>query len=106
MVEVCFFNAQYNDTWPISPLFHTNNIQDEGISDFKDAQTLKHGYVVRHEEAYVRRITQEINGFDNVILEVCDEPFFTGTPIALAGPWLGHFVVVIKKTEGTLPKST
>jgi hypothetical protein len=104
VVEVCFFNAQYNDTWPTSPLSHTNNIQCEGNCDFKDAQTLKHPDVVRREEAYVRKITQELNGFDNVILEVCDEPFLTGTPIALAGPWLEHFVGVIKATEGTLPK--
>jgi hypothetical protein len=104
VVEVCFFNAQYTDTWPISPLSHKNNIQDEGNCDFKDAQTLKHGDVVRREEAYVRRITQELNGFDNVILEVCDEPFLTGTPIALAGPWLEHFVGVIKTTERSLPK--
>jgi hypothetical protein len=104
VVEVCFFNAQYKDTWPISPLFHTNNVQGEGNCDFKDAQTLKHGDVVRSEEAYVRKITQELNGFDNVILEVCDEPFITGTPIALAGPWLDHFVSVIKTTESTLPK--
>ena len=104
VVEVCFFNAQYKDTWPISPLFHTNNIQGEGNCDFKDAQTLKQADLVRREEDYVRRIIQEVNIFDNVILEVCDEPFITGTPIALAGPWLEHFVEVIKKTEGSLPK--
>ena len=104
VVEVCFFNARYNDTWPISPLSHKNNIQGEGNCDFKDAQTLKHTDVVRREEDYVRKITQELNGFDNVILEVCDEPFLTGTPIALAGPWLEHFVEVIKTTERTLPK--
>lgn len=23
VVEICFFNAQYADTWPISPLFHS-----------------------------------------------------------------------------------
>jgi len=104
VVEVCFFNAQYKDTWPISPLFHKNNIQGEGRYDFNDAQTLKHSDLVRREEAYVRKITQELNGFDNLILEVCDEPTINGTPLGLAGPWLEHFVELIKKTEGSLPK--
>jgi hypothetical protein len=104
VVEVCFFNAQYKDTWVISPLFHKNNIQGEGNYDFNDAQTLKHADLVRREDDYVRRITQELNIFDNVILEVCDEPTINGTPVSLAGPWLEHFVELIKKTEASLPK--
>jgi hypothetical protein len=60
VVEICFFNAQYDDTWPISPLFVKNNVQGEGNCDFKDAQTLKHPDVVRREEDYVRQITREV----------------------------------------------
>ena len=30
VVEVCFYNAQYKDTWPLSPLFPENNIQGIG----------------------------------------------------------------------------
>jgi len=103
VVEICFFNAQYNDTWPISPLFHPNNAQGVGQCDFKDAQTLNHPDLVRREDDYVREITREVNSFDNVILEICDEPFLTGTPISLAGPWLNHLVEVVKQTERALP---
>jgi len=39
-----------------------------------------------------------------VILEICDEPYLTGTPIELAGPWIAHNVEVIKKAESALPK--
>lgn len=104
VVEICFFNAQYDDTWPISPLYFKNNIQGVGQCDFKDAQTLKNGDLVGREDDYVRKIVQEANPFDNVILEVCDEPFLTGTPIELAGPWIDHMVKLIKKTESDLPK--
>ena len=104
VVEICFYNAQYGDTWPMSPLYYENNIQGEGRCDYEDAQTLKHADVVRREDDYVRKITQEVNGFDNVILEVCDEPYLTGTPIELAGPWVAHNVEVIKKAESTLPQ--
>ena len=104
VVEICFYNAQYGDTWPMSPLYYENNIQGEGRCDYEDAQTLKHADVVRREDDYVRKITEEVNGFDNVILEICDEPYLTGTPIELAGPWIAHNVEVLMKTESTLPK--
>jgi len=103
VVEICFYNAQYGDTWPMSPLYYENNIQGEGQCDYEDAQTLKHADVVRREDDYVHKITQEVNAYDNVILEICDEPYLTGTPIELAGPWIAHNVEVIKKAESGLP---
>jgi hypothetical protein len=104
VVEICFFNAQYEDTWPISPLFQANNVQHEGDRDFNDAQTLKHPDLVRREEDYVAEIVRRVNEFDNVILEICDEPILNGTPPELAGPWLRHFADLIQRTESTLPK--
>jgi hypothetical protein len=103
IVEICFYNAQYGDTWPMSPLYYENNVQGEGRCDYEDAQTLKHTDLVKREDDYVRKITREVNGFDNVILEICDEPYLTGTPIEEAGPWIAHNVEVIKNTESTLP---
>ncbi|MGE5644847.1 MAG: hypothetical protein ACM336_03540 [Acidobacteriota bacterium] len=102
VVEICFFNAQYSDTWPMSPLYYENNVQASGRCDFEDAQTLKHADLVRRQSEYVRKITEEVNAFDNVILEICDEPYLTGTPIELAGPWVGHFIEVIKTAEKPL----
>jgi hypothetical protein len=104
VVEIAFYNAQYGDTWPMSPLYYENNIQGEGRCDYEDAQTLKHADVVRREDDYVRKITEEVNEFDNVILEICDEPYLTGTPIELAGPWIAHNIEVIKNAENRLPK--
>jgi len=104
VVEVCFFNAQNRGSWPMSPLNWRNNIQGEGRSDYNGVQTLEHPDVLRRQEEFVRRIVQEVNPFDNVILEICDEPFSYGTPRALAGPWIGHLVEVVKQTENTLPK--
>jgi hypothetical protein len=107
VVEICFFNAQYSDTWSISPLYYENNVQDVGKCDFQDAQTLKHAELVRREADYVRRITEEVNSYDNVILEICDEAPDIGsppTPIAEAGEWVGYMVEVVKNTERNLPK--
>ncbi len=105
VVEICFFNAQNRGSWPMSPLFWKNRIQaEERIDDYNAVQTLKHPDLVRRQEEFVRRIVQEVNSFDNVILEICDEPTVYGTPAALAGPWIGHLVEVVKKTESGLPK--
>jgi hypothetical protein len=38
-VEICFFNSQYEDTWPLSPLFADNNVQAAGQCDWRAAQT-------------------------------------------------------------------
>lgn len=104
VVEICFFNAQNRGSWPLSPLYWKNNIQGVGRSDHNDPQTLKHPDLLRRQEEFVRRIVQEVNSFDNIILEICDEPFSYGTPRDLAGPWIGHLVEIVKQTESTLPQ--
>ncbi len=103
VVEICFFNSQYSDTWPMSPLYHENNVQGVGRCDYLDAQTLKHPDLIARMDAYVTQITREVNPFDNVILEICDEPSLF-TPHQEAGPWVAHFVPVVKKAESDLPK--
>ena len=104
VVEICFFNSQYSDTWPISPLYFENNIQGVGKAGWRDAQTLKHADLVRREEDYVRKITQEVNSFDNVVLEICDEAASIGTGVPLAGPWVSDLMDIVRATERDLPK--
>lgn len=103
VVEICFFNSQYGHRWPLSPLYYQNNIQRVGKCDYKDAQTMKYPDLVKRESDYVSKITQEVNAYDNVILEVCDEPSLF-TPHAEAGPWVGHLLQVVHDTESSLPK--
>jgi hypothetical protein len=103
VVEVCFFNSQYTHRWPVSPLYYENNIQGVGKCDFKDAQTLKYPDLVERESDYVSKITQEVNAYDNLILEICDEPS-NFTSHEEAGPWVGHMLQVVHYTEAKLPK--
>jgi len=103
IVEICFFNSQYSDTWPLSPLYHENNIQNVGKCSFVDAQTLTCPDAVAREADYVRKIIQEVNQFDNVILEICDEPALF-TPFSEAGAWVGHLIEVAAEAEKSLPK--
>jgi hypothetical protein len=104
VVEVCFFNAQNKGSWPVSPLYWENNVQHEGRCGYNDVQTLKQPGLLQRQEAFVRRIVQEVNSFDNMILEICDEPFSYGTPRDLAGSWIAHLIDVVKQAESDLPK--
>ena len=104
IVEICYFNAISDVCWPYSPLYKENNIQGTGTCHFKNAQTLKDTALARREADYVRKIVQEVNEYDNVIHEICDEPTVHGTPLELAGEWVRYMVDVIRKTEKNLPK--
>ena len=101
-VEVCFFNSQYSDTWPLSPLHSENNIQHMNEVTWKDAQTLNDKDLVRRSDDYVRKLVQELNPFDNVILETCDECADIGTGVPLAGAFVNHLAEVVRKTEAQL----
>jgi len=103
VVEICFFNSEYVVNWPISPLYFENNIQGVGRCDYEDFQRLKYPDLVRRQSEYVSKITQEVNAYDNVILEICDEPS-NFTSHAEAGPWVGHLLQVVHDTEASLPQ--
>ena len=103
VVEVNFFNSQYSHRWPLHPMYYENNIQGVGKCDFKDVQTLKHPDLVERQSKYVSKIVEEVNGYDNIILEICDEPS-NFTPHAEAGPWVGHLLEVVHDTEARLPQ--
>ncbi len=103
VVEICFFNCQYADTWPLSPLYYRNNIQGVGTCDYNGAQTLDDPALAFRETEYVRQIVREANPFGNVILEICDEPTLFATPPESAGKWIAHMVEAILETERSLP---
>lgn len=105
VVEICLFNAQWPESWPNSPLKASNNIQGVGDVDGpRDFQTLKNAALVARQDAYVAKIVREVNRYDNVILEVCDEPIYTGTTAPDASAWVDHLLQVIVDTEKSLPK--
>lgn len=103
VVEICFFNGMYPDLWAKMPLYCADNIQGVGTCDYKDVQTLKDKALVARQQVYIRKITQEVNKFDNVILEICDEPGIKGTPADEYTPWVRRMVDVIVETEKKLP---
>jgi hypothetical protein len=104
IVDIAFFNGMYPDRWEYQAMYHTNNIQGIGNCVFNEVQTLKDSALVRYHEAYVKKITEEVNEFDNVILDICDEPFQDGCPPALYNLWISKMITVIINTERSLPE--
>jgi hypothetical protein len=102
-VEICFFNCQYEKNWALQALYHANNIQGEGTCDHVGFQTLKDKALVARQEAYVAKIAREVNPYDNVILEICDEPGLFGTPAEEYHAWISRLIDVVAETEADLP---
>jgi hypothetical protein len=103
-VEICFYNAQYPEMWSVAPFNRENNVQGFGDYDCNDFQTTLHKDWLKIQKAYVRKLTKEVNEYDNVILEICDEPTTMGTPSPLATEWVSEMADVIVETERSLPK--
>lgn len=103
VVEVCFVNCMYPDMWPHMPLNAVNNIQGHGTASYLDFQTLADPMLVHHQERYFREITRRLNPFDNVILEIIDEPTLHGTGDEETGRWISRMIDVVIDTETPLP---
>jgi hypothetical protein len=103
VVEICLFNCMYPDLWSLMPLYHQNNLQGVGTCDFIDVQTLRDIDLVTRQEAYVRKIMLEANPYDNVILEICDEPGLWGLAESEYRPWIDRMIQVIMEVESDLP---
>ena len=93
------------DPWPYHPFNPVNNVNGVGKSvtnnnvDDETIGTLhamNNGDVLEHQEAFVKKVLETLNGFDNVLYEILNEG---GTK-----DWQYHMVDLIKEIEKTMPK--
>ncbi|GAB3265697.1 hypothetical protein GCM10027347_33620 [Larkinella harenae] len=101
IVELVLFCPFYEEKmWTISPMNGANNVNKVGSVDRNDVYTLdKNGGLLAIQEALVRKIVTELNGFDNLLFEICNEPYFGGVQMT----WQHRMVDLIVKTEKSLP---
>lgn len=117
IVEVAFFNGMYADCWPLMPLYHGNNIQNVGQYEAEECGLFttadrRNKDVLQYQKAYVAKITTELNAFDNLIFDLCDEPSLQGRPDgsiitledAQVEPWLQELKEAFLRAEASLPK--
>ncbi len=102
VVEFTLFCPMYEDKqWNLSPLNILNNVNGVGNVFRDDVHTLdKAGNLLPVQEELVRKLVAELNSFDNVIFEICNEPYFGGVTL----DWQNHIAALIVETEKGLPK--
>jgi hypothetical protein len=76
VVEISLFSSQYGDAqWKFSPFHAANNVNQTGVSEYKNLNTLDNGSVLGFQERYVRKLVHEVNEFPNVVFEIQNEPW-------------------------------
>jgi len=102
VVELNFFTPFYEENiWALSPLNAKNNINGIGNVARTNVYTLaRNGSTLAAQEAMVRKLVTELNGFDNLYYELCNEPYFGGVML----DWQSRIADVVVETEKSLPK--
>lgn len=100
IIEFTLFCPFYeDDMWRLSPMYIGNNINGVGDIARTNVYTLdQHGGLLPIQEALVRKLVRELRDFDNVMFEICNEPYFGGVTLE----WQHHIADVIVETENKL----
>ena len=76
VVELTLFSSHYAEAqWKVSAFHPANNVNSTNAIDWKKLQTLDNGNILKYQEQYTRKLVREVNAFDNVILEIQNEPW-------------------------------
>ena len=102
VVELNLFTPMYEDAqWNYSPMKASNNVNGIGkVGKHAVYTTDKEPALLAVQEAMTRKIVTELNGFDNLYYEICNEPYFGG----VTRTWHDRITDVIVATEKSLPK--
>jgi hypothetical protein len=102
IVELNLFTPMYEEPqWDYSPMKSSNNVNGIGkVGKHEVYTTDQEPALLEVQEAMVRKIVIELNGFDNLYYEICNEPYFGG----VTRGWHDRITDVIVSTEKALPK--
>ena len=109
IVEVTLFSNTYHDSiWALNPFFHQNNLNNTPVIPWTEYITLRHALLNERQFAYARKIVTELNGYDNIIFEICNEPGgkadLPGSPSPEeVNAWQREIARLIRATEAQLP---
>ena len=75
VVEVVLFSNTYSDiVWSLNPMNSGNNINELPDFPWPEYMTLRHPELWMKQKAYIEKIVTEINRYDNIFFETCNEP--------------------------------
>lgn len=101
VVELVLFCPFYEESqWNISPMNAANNVNGIGKVGRNDVYALKEEPLTRAQHALVVKLVTELNAFDNLYYEICNEPYFGGVTRA----WQDRIADLIASTEDKLPQ--
>ena len=108
VVEFNAFYVLYDEgpikgSWVLHPLNAPNNVNAVGNIPWHRYNTLADAGIVARQDALLRKTLTELNGFDNVYYEICDEPYFSGASPAETAAWQNHIIDTFVATERELP---
>ncbi len=101
VVELVFFCTMYDDKlWEASPMHVRNNVNGVGGVSKYEVFSAKDRPLFEAQQAVVRKLVTELNAFDNLYYEVCNEPYERG---GLTKKWNDGIIATIVEAEATLP---
>ena len=102
VVKLVFFCTMYDDKlWEASPMNARNNINGIGAVGKYEVFNGRDKALLAIQRAVVRKLATELNRFDNLYYEVCNEPYERG---GLTTEWNDQIIAVLVETEALLPK--
>jgi hypothetical protein len=79
IVELVFFCTMYDDSvWNASPMNARNNVNGIGKVGKHEVYNGKDEPLLKVQKAFVRKLVAELNSFDNLYYEICNEPYERG----------------------------
>ena len=102
IVELVLFCPLYEDSmWAVSPMNPANNVNGFPPIRREDVLTLdRSGPLLAVQEAVARHLVAAVAGFDNVYVEICNEPYATQVP----DDWQRRMTTVAADAVAKLPQ--
>ena len=96
VVEFVLFCPLYEENlWAANPMNALNNVNGLASCPREEVYTLKHPALLEKQLAFVRKAVTELQAFDNVYFEICNEPYFGGVTL----DWQKRIAQEIASTE-------
>ncbi len=100
VVEFTLFCTLYEDPlWNVSPMQVGNNVNGVGTCPRQEVFMLMHEDLTAVQVALTRKLVQELRDFDNLIYEVCNEPYIDDS---VSLQWQHRIVDTIVEEEAKL----
>lgn len=77
VVEIVLFTVLYSEgAWETNPLNSKNNVNGIGNGHYNDYTFIREPLLFERQKQLVNKLVRELNDFDNVYFEICNEPYW------------------------------